>query len=120
MWDYGPTPNDAGDGDNGPNGLLNAPVITGASESTISGMTCAGCTVLLYRARGHTGAPGGGGQRIDGTISADSAGAWMATLPAGLRCLDVIPMTCAGSCAPWANTSELSLRAQIVLPSIIK
>jgi len=41
-------PNDAGDGDAGPNGMLNHPVITRATQSRVTGTACVGCQVELY------------------------------------------------------------------------
>ena len=54
--------NDDGDGDTGPNELINHPVIERATRTTISGSagaTCANCTVELYLA---THVPGGNDQ----------------------------------------------------------
>jgi hypothetical protein len=44
----GVTANDGGDGDNGPNQLLNFPVLNSASTSSVSGSACAGCTIEIY------------------------------------------------------------------------
>ncbi len=41
-------PNDPGDGDSGPNGLLNHPLISRATQTRISGTACAGCQVQVY------------------------------------------------------------------------
>ncbi|MCB9734154.1 MAG: hypothetical protein H6745_16275 [Deltaproteobacteria bacterium] len=51
----GVTPNDLGDGDSGPNGLLNSPVIdsvtgAGGGEFAVRGTSCANCRVFLYQA----------------------------------------------------------------------
>jgi hypothetical protein len=53
----GPTPNDLGDLDSGPNGLLNYPEVKTISGNTISGTACASCTILIYQALGQP-APG--------------------------------------------------------------
>lgn len=49
-------PNDPGDADSGPNGFLNHPVISRATQARVTGTACAGCQVQLYLAF-H--APGG-------------------------------------------------------------
>ncbi len=49
-------PNDAGDIDSGPNGLLNHPVFRRATQARLIGTACAGCDIELYYAA-H--APGG-------------------------------------------------------------
>lgn len=45
---FGVTANDPGDGDDGPNKLLNFPVINGVAPTGIVGTACAGCTVELF------------------------------------------------------------------------
>jgi hypothetical protein len=40
--------NDSGDSDTGPNGMLNHPSITRATQPRLSGTTCAGCQVQIY------------------------------------------------------------------------
>ncbi len=40
--------NDNGDGDDGPNGLLNTPEITGMGPGKVFGTTCSGCAVEIY------------------------------------------------------------------------
>jgi CSLREA domain-containing protein len=50
LEDDGVTPNDFGDVDSGPNGLLNFPVITSASMTTVLGTACSGCVVEVFAA----------------------------------------------------------------------
>jgi CSLREA domain-containing protein len=42
------TPNDAGDGDQGPNKLLNFPVLTSDNGITVNGTACANCLIELF------------------------------------------------------------------------
>lgn len=113
LGDDGHTPNDAGDGDSGPNTLLNHPVITGSSGDTIMGTACA-CTIHVYEALGDPSAPGGGGVLI-GSEVADGSGNWSATLPAGLTRYDVTVMAVDTA----LNSSEMAPRPHVVLPLIL-
>lgn len=108
----GHTANDAGDGDSGPNTLLNYPVITSSSGSTITGTACV-CNVHIYEAVGDPAAPGGGGVLVE-TVPADSGGNWNATLPDGLTRLDVTTMAVDFS----LNSSEMAPRPQVFMPLI--
>jgi hypothetical protein len=45
----GVTQNDAGDGDSGPNTLLNFPEISGSDSQTLTGTACSNCTVELFQ-----------------------------------------------------------------------
>jgi CSLREA domain-containing protein len=111
----GPTANDTGDGDSGPNGLLNYPVITGASGSNISGTVCNNCTVLIYQAFSNPAAAGGGGQ-YPTSVTANASGAWNATLTGGRTAASVTLRARDAS----NNTSEMSPRPQIFLPLVLK
>jgi CSLREA domain-containing protein len=116
----GPTPNDPGDSDSGPNTLLNYPVLTASAGSVVTGTACANCTVYLYRAIGNPQAPGGGGE-ILAVTTANSAGDWsLTTLPAGLTKLDLTAMACAGACIPTSSTSEMSPRWVLWLPVLLR
>ncbi|RCK72704.1 MAG: hypothetical protein ANABAC_1238 [Anaerolineae bacterium] len=114
----GPTPNDVGDGDSGPNGLLNYPVITSVSGNpvTLHGTACANCTVYIYRAIGNPAAPGGGGLGL-WFETADAAGNWSTTLFAGMGRNDVTLLAEDQN----LNSSEMSPRLlPVYLPLIIK
>ncbi len=100
----GHTPNDSGDGDTGPNGLLNYPVITTANGSNIGGTVCASCTVWIYEAFGNPAGNGGGGAYLTNT-SADPSGNWNAALPGGLTAADVTLIAQGGG---PNNVSEMS------------
>ncbi len=65
--------NDENDVDEGPNGMLNYPVFTNVSASSVSGTACANCTVEVYIADRASGYYGGGRQYIGETV-ADSNG----------------------------------------------
>jgi len=44
----GVTPNDAGDGDSGPNQQLNFPVLSSATRTSVRGTACSGCRVEVF------------------------------------------------------------------------
>jgi parallel beta-helix repeat protein len=77
----GHTPNDPGDGDGGPHGLLNHPVLAGAAGDplVITGTACANCQVIIYRALGDPAKPGGGGEFM-GWAGVDASGNFSAPL----------------------------------------
>lgn len=110
----GHTPNDAGDGDSGPNTLLNYPAITNSSGNMITGTACL-CTVHIYEAVGDPAAAGGGGILVD-SVATDGSGNWSATLPGDLIRLDVTVMAVDTS----LNSSEMAPRPQIALPLIVQ
>ena len=111
----GPTPNDPGDADSGPNTLLNYPVITASTDSVVTGTACANCTVDLYRAVGDPARPGGGGRRYQYVV-ANASGVWTATLPGGLTRASI---TMLAQDAGY-NTSEMSPRPVAYLPVVLK
>ena len=111
----GHTPNDPGDVDSGPNGLLNYPRITSSSGSTITGTACADCHVRIYEAVLNPAMPGGGGELVT-VINADGAGNWGASLPFGLTAADVSLVARDLS----ENTSEMSPRGQTFLPTVLQ
>ncbi len=111
----GPTPNDVGDSDTGPNQLLNYPTITGAAGSGLAGQACANCQVFIYKAFGTTTAPGGGGGLLQ-AATANSAGAWSTTLPSGTGRGDVTLV----AYDPLGNVSEFSPRTATFIPLVLR
>jgi hypothetical protein len=116
------TPNDPGDLDSGPNGLLNYPVITAINGNSVVGTACANCSVILYRTYAfypNPIQPGGGFNAIaDNTqfAVADAAGNWAATLPAGWSPHWVTLQAFQSQANPgYPNTSELSPLAPWVI-----
>lgn len=69
----GVTPNDAGDGDDGINDLLNFPVLTGVGSTGVTGTACANCTVELFIADSDPSGHGEGGNHF-ATGQSDGAG----------------------------------------------
>jgi hypothetical protein len=111
----GATANDPGDGDGGPNTLLNYPVITSYAGSVITGTVCANCTVLIYVGYGNPAASYGGGFEIQ-SATANGLGQWTASLVGGLHRFDVGLVACQSTCDLTSNTSEMSPRLQLFLP----
>jgi CSLREA domain-containing protein len=70
---YGVTPNDPGDGDEGPNHLLNFPEITSANPHGVSGTTCPGCMVELFESDNDPSSHGEGKRFVEETV-ADASG----------------------------------------------
>lgn len=102
-------PNDAGDGDTGPNTLLNFPVITSAQVGSIRGTACAGCVVEVFRT--GTGGPGyGPAAAYIGNTTADSNGNWAFPAPSSLTSGSWISTT---AIDPSGNTSEMSANARL-------
>ncbi len=119
----GHDPNDPGDADTGPNGLLNYPEITAAEAEDISGSACLGCLVFIYEAIGDPVAAGGGGAYLMQVTADLSTGAWNATLPAGLTAQDVTLM--ASESPSPGDTSEMSPlytapHFQLFLPLVLR
>jgi len=81
--DDGPTLNDAGDTDSGPNKLLNYPVVTTRVGATITGTACAGCELEVYFAYASTQLPGGA-VRYETAVQANGAGVFSVVLPASI------------------------------------
>jgi parallel beta-helix repeat protein len=55
----GVNPNDLGDGDSGPNGLLNFPEVESVDAGSVTGTACVGCIVELFAADQAAGEHGG-------------------------------------------------------------
>ncbi len=102
--------NDAGDGDSGPNTLLNWPELQSATTNSVSGRACAGCVVEVFLAdKDATLDPSqqtsyGEGQTYVATATADGNGAFTATLPSTAEGRIVTATATDGT----GNTSEFS------------
>ena len=81
--DDGPTLNDPGDVDSGPNTLLNYPVVTTRVGDTITGTACANCEVDVYFAYASTQLPGGA-VRYETAVLANGAGVFSVVLPVSI------------------------------------
>ncbi|MEA2610029.1 MAG: hypothetical protein QOJ75_2272 [Chloroflexota bacterium] len=103
----GPDPNDPGDADMGANTLLNTPVFTSATTTTIAGTASSGATVEVYRASRPVGQYGLPIQYLGSAVAA-SSGTW--TLPLASNVGDVIT---ALQIATDQNTSELAANVAI-------
>jgi CSLREA domain-containing protein len=99
----GPTPNDVGDGDAGPNTNLNYPVLVPASTTRVSGTACAACTVEVYKAVADTFGRGVG-QKLIGVVTTAADGSFTATV-AGVAVGDNVA---AITIDAVGNTSEFS------------
>ena len=101
---------------------VDAPVITTASSSTVSGTTCAGCEVEVYRASAGAGDAQAGidyGEGVDylGSDVADGTGAWTVTGITGLAIGEAVTsITIDGS----GNTSEFGANAAVDSLEIVK
>ena len=115
LGDDGPTSNDPGDSDTGPNALLNYPRITSSSGSTITGTACADCHVRIYEAAANPARSHGGGEFVT-VVSSDGAGNWNASLSFGLTAADVTLVARDLS----GNTSEMAPRWQTFLPLVMR
>jgi hypothetical protein len=119
LGDDGPTANDPGDGDSGPDTLLNYPVITAAAGHVITGTACLSCTVFIYDAIGNPAAAGGGGDYL-ASVTANGAGQWHATLPGSRTRNSITLNACQLPCFFSGNSSELSPRPISYLPLAIR
>jgi parallel beta-helix repeat protein len=119
LGDDGHSPNDDGDGDSGPNNLLNYPEATDINGNIVSGTVCGGCTVRIYSASLDPSQPGGGGV-YRASVTADFDGNWSVNL----NDLGVVGITADDltyTAVQSFNTSEMSPRSlsQIFLPVIM-
>jgi CSLREA domain-containing protein len=95
--------NDFGDGDEGPNGLLNSPEITSVNGSTITGRACPGCRVEIFT----TGSVTRGRGPLDqfrASIVANGSGVFTGTNPG----INLGAWVAATATDPAGNTSEVS------------
>lgn len=111
------TPNDPGDADSGPNGLLNYPEITSATGDplVLLGTVCQNCWVHIYTTVGNPALPGGNAQLI-GQVLSDPAGNWTYTLPAGMKRFNITLLTVT---AGNVESSEFAPNPVIFLPVVM-
>ena len=114
------TPNDPGDGDSGPNHLINYPDVTFTYGSYVQGTTCPLCKVDIYQAIGDPSTPAGGGI-YKGSVNANLYGDWnvdLSTLPgmSGATIYDISLVTY----SLYSGSSEMRPRPILYLPVIIK
>jgi hypothetical protein len=69
----GPTANDAGDADSGPNTALNYPVLSPATTTSVTGQACANCSVEIYKAFAD-GLGRGVGTKLAGAVTTGADG----------------------------------------------
>jgi hypothetical protein len=116
----GPTPNDPGDLDSGPNNYLNYPEITNASGSMVWGTAEPYCKVDIYRAVQDPSQPFGGGI-YKGSVNVDSLGSWsvdLSTLP-GMSGVTRSGVSLISYC-PYSGSSEMSPQPLLFLPLVRK
>ncbi len=113
------TPNDPGDTDSGPNGLLNFPVTTSPAGSvSMSGTACNGCVVNVYRYSETAGYYA----FLDGVVADNITGIWTFDLSSYGVTQDEAAFTATDAAL---NTSEMSPLGGVVsyslfLPVIVK
>jgi CSLREA domain-containing protein len=100
----GPTANDAGDGDGGPNTLLNYPSLQTATTTSVTGTACADCLVEVYESTLDTGNRGEG-RKLLGSTTAAANGSFSVPLGAGVSTGQLVA---AIAIDPAGNTSEFS------------
>jgi CSLREA domain-containing protein len=110
----GVNPNDLGDGDSGPNRLLNFPDLESVDESSVIGSACTGCVVELFTADQAAGAHGGG-RTLLGSATVGTDGRF------AIAGLALAPGTVVSATATdtLGNTSEMSrnvIRADVPPP----
>ncbi len=103
----GHTANDVGDGDNGPNHLMNFPEVNTMLTGGFAGYACLGCVVNFYLPIGNPTANGGGGTYLDSTSASSTTGDFAYTFPAGVTAVTM--QACASTA--W-DCSELSPRVE--------
>lgn len=119
----GPTPNDPGDPDSGPNERLNYPAITAINGTVITGTVCTGCEIRVYLKQGNPAQSMGGGTMLGPVFS--TGGVWSVDLAMyinqpGLTPWD-ITMVAWDPDGVYGSTSEMGLQPpSIYLPLLTK
>lgn len=109
--------NDPGDADAGPNGLLNHPIITRATQTRLSGTACAGCQVQIYVAAHEPGGAHDYGLAplSGGLVTADGAGQFALDNPAASPGDWLIALATDGD----GNSSEFGPSARVGAGSVL-
>lgn len=110
----GVTLNDVGDGDVGPNGLLNFPVLTGGGGQFVTGSACTGCLVELFLSDSDPSGYGEGQTFLSDT-TVDENGNFAAPI-CGLGLAVGTKVTATATDAA-GNTSEFSLNYTLPVAS---
>jgi parallel beta-helix repeat protein len=85
----------------GPNNWMNYPTITHATGGGITGNTCPGCSVNIYRATGDPRATIGGGVYLT-RVTANGTGAFNYSIPSSVSAITMV------ACDTSYNCSEMS------------
>lgn len=110
----GVTPNDPGDTDTGPNGLLNFPVLTGSDGHVVSGTACGNCLIELFISDNDPTGYGEGKQFIS-DVKANGAGSF--GVPVCDENLNAGTKVTATATDQGGNTSEFSLNYTLPISS---
>jgi hypothetical protein len=120
----GPTPNDSGDTDTGPNRVLNYPVITGLVGGNLTGTTCSFCWVYFYAAAftfKNEVFDGGAWMVPPGSVQANGSGTWSIPYPiSGHHAWNMRLITCQDEDGYHASCSEMTPRYNTFLPILKK
>ena len=110
--DFAVSPNDAGDGDTGANGLQNFPVITGTTAAIIEGSLDStpdtSFDIELFRSTACDGSGNGEGEEYLGNGSVDTDALGHVDFSIGVASLDPGDVLTATATDPNGNTSEFS------------
>lgn len=102
----------------GPNNWIGYPTITGSNGLHITGSTCPGCGVYIYRATGNPRATAGGGLFIV-YVSADGTGNFGYTISSGVPAITMIACDTSWGCSEMSPKHEV-VGFSIYLPIILE
>jgi Periplasmic copper-binding protein (NosD) len=100
----GVTPNDSGDGDEGPNNLLNVPVLEFVDPSEVRARACGRCRIEVFLADTEASGQSGEGRELVVSGTTNSSGVVTLDLPSGARDRAITATATDGS----GNTSEFA------------
>jgi len=117
----GVTPNDGDDSDEGPNALLNTPIIRsiagagGVGVFDVAGLACPGCRVYIWRAtEPEDETEHGELERYLTQVSADAYGAWSTQVNLGFTPTETTEITAIARDTATNDMSEVALNANIL------